>query len=204
MLRTPPSRREPSPNREGDIDTNPDQRAIRRQGGVPPEHGPLPDKNRKTKAMITTAATMTATVPPSAKVVLHQPREPRTFRGSSFEDPESWLEAYDRVAVFNAWISEDKLRHVYFTLEDAARTWFENQERTLTTWDVFRTRFLATFTSVVRKERAEALLETRVQLPNENVALFTEEMTRLFRHADPEMPEEKKVRFLICCSRPFI
>ena len=36
-----------------------------------------------------------------------------------------------------------------------------------------------------------------MQLPNENVALFTEEMTRLFRHADPAMPEEKKVRFLM-------
>ena len=197
MIRTPPSSREPSPSRKEDVDANPDQRASRRQRGLAPEYGLLPDKTRKTQAMTTTAATMTAPVPSPAAVVLQQRREPPTFRGSSFEDPESWLEAYDRVAVFNKWTSEDKLRHVYFALEDAARTWFENQERTLTTWDIFRTRFLATFTSVVRKERAEALLETRVQLPNENVVLFTEEMTRLFRHADPEMPEDKKVCFLM-------
>ena len=75
---------------------------------------------------------MTATVPP-APILLRQPKEPPTFRGSSFEDPESWLEAYDRVALFNAWTSEDKLRHVYFALEDVARTWFENQEQSLTT-----------------------------------------------------------------------
>ena len=56
---------------------------------------------------------------------------------------------------------------------------------------------MRTFTNVVRKERAEVLLETRVQLPNENIAIFTEEMTGLFRHADPDMSEEKKVRFLM-------
>lgn len=50
---------------------------------------------------------------------------------------------------------------------------------------------------MVRKEKTEALLVTRMQLPNENVALVTEEMTKLFYHADPEMPEDKKVRLLM-------
>lgn len=46
---------------------------------------------------------------------------------------------------------------------------------------------------MVHKEKAEALLETRMQLPNENVALFTKEMTELFRRSDPEMSLNKKV-----------
>ena len=195
MLRTPTQDRDPSPRRHQEDPTDlPDRRASRRQLGLQPEFGSLPDITRaKTTKQ---AATMTPPVQPTP-LLLQQPREPPKFRGSSSEDPESWLERYDRVAVFNHWSNEDKLRHAYFALEDAARTWFENQESTLTSWDIFRTKFLTTFTSVVRKERAEALLETRVQLPNESVTLFTEEMTRIFRHADPNMPEEKKVRFLM-------
>ena len=196
MFPSPPSGREPSPGRNEDIDAYPEQRASRRKQGLPPEYEPLPDKTRKTPTMTTTTATMTPTTPP-APVQLKRPREPPTFHGSSAEDPESWLEKYDRVTVFNEWTDEDKLRHVYFALEDSARTWFENQERSLTTWDIFRTRFLATFTSVVRKERAESLLETRVQLPSETVVLYAEDMSRLFRHADPNMSEEKKVRLLM-------
>ena len=163
MYRTPPSSREPSPRREEDTDTISDSRASRRLEGLPPQYGPLPDKTRITTKK--TTATMTAAVAPTT-VVMHQPREPPTFRGSPCEDPESWLEAYDRVSTFNNWDCDEKLRHVYFALEHGVRTWFENRESKLTSWDLFRTGFLNTFTSVVGKERAQTLLETRVQLPN--------------------------------------
>lgn len=195
MYRTPPSSREPSPSRQED-DADPVVRVSRRQQGLPPEYLPLPDKDKKTKAATKPASTMTE-ARSSATVVVNQPKEPPTFRGSTYEDPESWLDIYDRVAALNKWDPDDKLRHVYFYLEDAARTWFENRESTLRTWDDFRVAFLRTFASVVRKERAASLLETRVQLPNENVTIFTEEMTRLFRHADADMSEDKKVRLLM-------
>ncbi|XP_077493941.1 uncharacterized protein LOC144104676 [Amblyomma americanum] len=191
MYRTPPTSRDPSPDRKENTNVVPDNRASRRLQQLPPEHGLLP---KKTKKIVAEATPMAA---PASPIVLQQPREPPTFRGSTFEDPESWLETYERLATFNSWASDDKLRHVYFALEDAARTWFENREATLTTWDLFRSSFLQTFTSVLRKERAQDLLETRAQLPNETIAIFTEEMSRLFRHADPEMSEEKKVRLLM-------
>ncbi|XP_077484171.1 uncharacterized protein LOC144094125 [Amblyomma americanum] len=191
MYRTPPTSRDPSPDRKENTNVVPDNRASRRLQQLPPEHGYLPGK---TKKIVAEATPMAA---PASPIMLQQPREPPKFRGSTFEDPESWLETYERVATFNSWASDDKLRHVYFALEDAARTWFENREATLTTWDLFRNSFLQTFTSVLRKERAQALLETRAQLPNDTIAIFTEEMGRLFRHADPEMSEEKKVRLLM-------
>ncbi|XP_070390798.1 uncharacterized protein [Dermacentor albipictus] len=115
---------------------------------------------------------------------------------SATEDPESWLETCERIATFNNCDSDDKLRHVYFALEGAARTWFENRKSPVTAWDLFRSGFLRTFTNVVRKERAEIMLDARVQLPNENIAIFTEEMSHLFHHADPDM-SEKKVRLLM-------
>ncbi|XP_077520212.1 uncharacterized protein LOC144130059 [Amblyomma americanum] len=191
MYRTPPTSRDPSPDRKENTNVVPDNRASRRLQQLPPEHGLLPKKNKKIVAEATPMAA------PASPIVLQQPREPPTFRGSTFEDPESWLETYERVATFNSWASDDKLRHVYFALEDAARTWFENREATLTTWDLFRSSFLQTFTSVLRKERAQVLLETRAQLPNETIAILTEEMSRVFRHADPEMSKEKKVRLLM-------
>ncbi|XP_077499195.1 uncharacterized protein LOC144110230 [Amblyomma americanum] len=191
MYRTPPTSLDPSPDRKENTNVVPDNRANRRLQQLPPEHGLLPAKTKKIVAEATPKAA------PASSIVLQQPREPPTFRGYTFEDLKSWLETYERVATFNSWASDDKLRHVYFALEEAARTWFENREATLTTWDLFPSSFLQTFASVLRKERAEALLEARAQLPNETIAIFTEEISRLFRHADPEMSEEKNVRLLM-------
>lgn len=80
----------------------------------------------------------------------------------------------------NSWDPEEKLRRIYFYLEDTMKTWFKNHESKLRTWELFRMVFLSTFTSIVHKERAATLLETRVQLPNESVTIFVEEMTQLF------------------------
>ncbi|XP_065305992.1 uncharacterized protein [Dermacentor albipictus] len=85
---------------------------------------------------------------PSVPILL-QTREPATFGGVSSEDPETWLKTFQRISTFNNWTSEDKLRLVFFSLESAARTWFEKRESALITWDLFRSTFLRTFTSVV-------------------------------------------------------
>ncbi|XP_037501425.1 uncharacterized protein LOC119375318 [Rhipicephalus sanguineus] len=60
---------------------------------------------------------MTATAPPPA-IVMHQPKEPPIFRGLSREDPETWLESYERTAALNDWDISDKSRYVYFALQD--------------------------------------------------------------------------------------
>ncbi|XP_077557682.1 uncharacterized protein LOC144172962 [Haemaphysalis longicornis] len=130
-------------------------------------------------------------------IVLQQPREPPSFRGAPAEDPEEWLEKLERVRIFNRWDNEETFGHVFFYLEDAARTWFENHESSLTDWTHFKGEFLKTFTTVVRKEQTALLLETRTQHPNEGVVIFVEEMKQLFCPADPEMTEENKLRFLM-------
>ncbi|XP_077543889.1 uncharacterized protein LOC144155977 [Haemaphysalis longicornis] len=141
---------------------------------------------------MTNASTMTTSHP----VVVQQPREPPSFHGSPTEDPENWLQKVERVRIFNRRVDEETFRYVFFYLEDAVRTWFENHESSLTDWTLFKREFLKTFATVVRKERAPFLLETRTQHPNEGVVIFVEEMKRLFRRADPEMTEEK-LRFLL-------
>ncbi|XP_077553105.1 uncharacterized protein LOC144167775 [Haemaphysalis longicornis] len=173
-------------------------RASRRQQGLQPEFRLLPDKVKKEDVVTTTMTNAgTMTIAPSPALVLQQPRKPPSFHGSPSEDPEDWLEQLERVRIFNRWDDAETFRHVFFYLEDSARTWFENHESSLTNWARFKSDFLKTLTTLVRKERVALLLETRTQHPNEGVMIFVEEMKRLFCRADPEMTEEKKLRFLM-------
>ena len=48
---------------------------------------------------------------------------PPTFHGSPGEDPEDWLDQFERVAVFNRWEDDTKLRYVFFSLDGPAKTW---------------------------------------------------------------------------------
>ncbi|XP_077548814.1 uncharacterized protein LOC144162224 [Haemaphysalis longicornis] len=167
-------------------------RTSRRQQGLPPELGLLPEKVKKKDV-----ATSTMVKQANPPVVLLQPRARPSFRGSPGEDPEEWLQKLERVRIFNRWDDEETLRQVFFYLEDSARVWFQNHETSLTSWSMFETDFLKTFTTFVRKEHAELLLQTRIQHPNESVVVFVEELKMLFRRAHPAMAEEKKVRFLM-------
>lgn len=61
-------------------------------------------------------------------------------------------------------------------------------------WQDFWQKLLATHVSTDRKKRAEASLQARNQRTNVSVAMYTEEMVRLFRRADPSMPDDNKIR----------
>ncbi|XP_077551912.1 uncharacterized protein LOC144166190 [Haemaphysalis longicornis] len=186
------------------------QRTSRRIRGASPEYGLLPATSRaaaatsKAAAATSRAAAAHPTAPTMAsdnltpcQCVFQQPRKAPSFHGDAFEDAEDWLELYERVARFNGWDQARKLRDVHFTLEDGARTWSENHEADFTSWDEFRRRFLKTFARGDRKEKAEAALRSKNQGPNESVSMYYEEMSRLFRRADPSMAEDKKLRHLM-------
>ncbi|KAH8029574.1 hypothetical protein HPB51_001688 [Rhipicephalus microplus] len=53
--------------------------------------------------------------------------------------------SFTYVASCNKWSEEDKLRNLFFFLEDSTQTWYENQETSLTTWDTFKRRLASTF-----------------------------------------------------------
>lgn len=131
------------------------------------------------------------------QVTVQNLRIPEPFHGDAHEDALDWLEKYERVARSNHWRPDQKLFNVYFALEKSAKTWFENREGSLTTWEDFSRRFLDTFGDTNRRENALRLLDTRIQKPNEGVAMFAEDMARLFRRADPNMPEAKKLSHLM-------
>lgn len=192
MSTTPPGSRSSSPVSPPFIDT-PVHRCSRRLLGLAPEYSSLP------RCVPTRQARETQTMeqPSTSQVTFQQHRVPSCFHGNVFEDVEDWLDQYERVSSFNLWNSDQKLRNVYFSLEDGARTWFENREASLQSWDDFRQQLRDTFASTDRKDHALRLLESRVQKPNESVAMFAEDMARLFRRADPDMSEPKKLRYLM-------
>lgn len=194
MLQTPPGSRSTSPV---PINT-PVHRASRRIRGLPPEvDGTLPTiSTGMASASVQTIQTGVENAA-SNRYTLESPRVPTTFRGAVFEDVEDWLVDFERVAALNQWDNPAKLRHVYFYLEDGARTWFQNREEQLTSWPEFCRCILEAYISADRHERAERAIQARVQLPNETVTAYVEDMTRLFRRADPRMAEDKKLRHLM-------
>lgn len=147
----------------------PVHRVSRRLRGLSPEFGLQPQESAP---MATTTAARSDSAPfiPASFVSLQNPRIPKPFHGGYSEDAQDWLDQFERVARFNGWDDSAKIRNVYFSLEDAARIWYENRETSLTTWQDFRRQLLETYTSSDRREQAERELTARIQLPNENVA----------------------------------
>ena len=171
------------------------QRTSRRLRGESPEFPLLRERASQPPAVCGGNTEMTS--PAATHVIVDQPRTPEPFHGDTYEDAEDWLEGFERVADCNGWAEDRKLRRVYFALQDSARTWFENHEGAFRSWDDFRRELLATFPSTDRRERAEAALQARSQRNNESVAMYVEDMSRLFRRADPSMSEDKKLRHLM-------
>lgn len=186
---------QPVERRTSNQDVTPVHKSSRRLQGLQPEFGPLVTPPREMTA--TTACQTSEFLGASPPLVLQTQRTPRPFHGDTFEDVEDWLDQFERVATFNEWDDVRKLRHVYYSLEDSARTWYENHERSMTSWQEFRRKLLQTYGSSERKEKAEVALQSRAQKPNESVTMFVEEMSRLFRRADPAMSDETKVRHLM-------
>lgn len=129
--------------------------------------------------------------------ILQNPLPPPAFHGDLYEGVDDWLSEFERVAATNCWDDATKLRRVYFSLKDAACAWFQNREDVLTSWREFRHHLLECYRNTGRRERAERELQSRVQMLNESVSMYVEDMTRLFKRADTAMPEDKKLHHLM-------
>lgn len=205
MLSHPQRPRKPSPitspGRRVFVEDS-EVRASRRLQGHAPEFGFLPSQQRKTQARGAIAMTSQSqqTEGLGSPPVIYWPttaRSPASFNGDAFEDVEDWIQQYERVACYNGWTEEQCRRNLYFSLDHAARTWFENHEKGLTSWALCKDGLLRAFANQHRRQRAEDLLKARIQGPNERVVSFVEDVLRLIARADPQATEETKVRALM-------
>ncbi|KAM7312853.1 hypothetical protein ISCGN_009757 [Ixodes scapularis] len=163
-------------------------RASRRTRDLPPEFRPLPQTPKKKTATMST---------PPVVILPVTPRTPTPFHGEAHEDVEDWLQHYERVAHQKGWKPEQCLQNVHFVLEATARNWFENHEASITSWEQLKAELRGTFTNQQRRERAEELLQARIQGPNESVVSFVEDVLRLSNRANPQASEAKKLRMLM-------
>ncbi|KAG0437983.1 hypothetical protein HPB47_017201 [Ixodes persulcatus] len=110
----------------------------------------------------------TMTTPPVV-VVPVAPRTPTPFLGEIYEDVDDWIN----------------------------QRWFENHEASLTSWELCKSELTRTFVNQHRRERAEDLLQSWTQGPNDSVTSFVKDVLRLSSRADPQATEEKKQRILM-------
>lgn len=176
MYWTPPSSFEPSPNPQDNANIAPDRRASRSLQSLTPEHGFIPVQTRK--IMTKPAATMTV---PLSSVLMQQPTEPLTCR-SSIEDPKGWLETYKRTATFNNWNCENKLWHVFFSLDVVWELGIQfNNFGPVSQW----------LPANLQKCSAQGASQNSLWKPQSNYQI--KKMTHLFHHTNPDMSKEKKV-----------
>lgn len=83
--------------------------------------------------------------------------------GKVHEVDDDWMEQLERDARFKNCTDTDMLHNVYFSLEDRARSRFENHEAALRSWALFQRGTRRAFSGENRKGRAQDALRTRVQ-----------------------------------------
>ncbi|UYV77696.1 K02A2.6-like, partial [Cordylochernes scorpioides] len=123
---------------------------------------------------------------------------PLSSRGNSGEDSQRWLSDFQRVARYNKWDDSMCLANVIFYLTGTAKSWFENFEEILNSWEEFKIKFCEIFGNKEDTARkAENILRTRAQTSEENVESYIQEVLLLCKQSNPRMSEGEKVSHLI-------
>ncbi|KAG0416138.1 hypothetical protein HPB47_006685 [Ixodes persulcatus] len=104
-------------------------------------------------------------------------RDPKWFSGAGDDDVEDWLDSHDRASRHNKWDDATKLTNVIFYPSEKIREVFGRP--------------------AVRKLTAKRKLATRVQQPEETFTAYNEDVLKLTRRVDPDMPEKKKVHHIL-------
>lgn len=139
-----------------------------------------------------------STPAPLAFAVTSREREPPHFAGLRGEDVDDWLDEYARVSAFNRWDDTSKLRHVSFSLDEVARTWFFNNVHRIDDWTSFCQELRKIFgTTTARSDEAKRKLATRLQRADETYTSYIEDIVALCRRVDASMSEADKVRHIM-------
>ena len=77
--------------------------------------------------------------------------KPTEFGGTEVEDPNEWLERYNRIAEANKWSEHRKFQIIGGYLVGAAVKWYNEIKTFITSWEYFQHVFLIKFALPVRK-----------------------------------------------------
>ncbi|UYV84270.1 hypothetical protein LAZ67_X001713, partial [Cordylochernes scorpioides] len=125
-------------------------------------------------------------------------RNPSMFSGEISEDPQAWLKGYERVARHNHWDDSLSLANVYFYLHGTAQRWYENNEENIPSWEIFKDQLGSVFGKKDNLRRqAEQKLKVRAQTRGETTEFYIQDVLRLCREVDAQMPEEERLSHLM-------
>src|SRR6266540_3728481 len=77
--------------------------------------------------------------------------KPIEFGGTEVEDPNEWLERYNRIAEANKWSKHRRFQIIGGYLIGAAARWYDEIKTFITSWGYFQHVFLTKFASPARK-----------------------------------------------------
>lgn len=116
-----------------------------------------------------------------------------TFSGKEYEMPTKFITEFEIRASSLVGKQDDQLlRAVRHCLTDIALTWFAQieQERSINTWNEFKTLFLRRFRTPEKIELLRARLHSLWQSDNEPVADFYEHLKSLLSEIDPSNSDD--------------
>lgn len=137
----------------------------------------------------------TATTP---LVIVSQPREPGKFSGTDDVDVEDWVSHYERVSAHNRWDPTVMLANLEYYLKGTAKTWYDTNEATLTSWDSCKSKLIDLFGKPAgRQLSAKQELASRAQTSTEPYVTYIQDVLALCRKVDRNMNEEDKVAHIL-------
>lgn len=151
-----------------------------------------------------TAAGAAAAPPGPVKVAI----QPRRFSGEAHECSKEFLDLFEEAALCNRWTPDVcALQFPNYLYQTAGKWWraFKNDRIRAAagaavvppTWTQIKTAFQSAFASVGDLVNAELKLDSRKQRMDESVEQYIYEILHLCDTVDPNMSEERRVRFLL-------
>ncbi|UYV61801.1 hypothetical protein LAZ67_1006658, partial [Cordylochernes scorpioides] len=108
------------------------------------------------------------------------------------------MKGYERVARHNHWDDSLSLANVYFYLHGTAQRWYENNEENIPSWEIFKDQLGSVFGKKDNLRRqAEQKLKVRAQTRGETTEFYIQDVLRLCREVDAQMPEEERLSHLM-------
>lgn len=126
------------------------------------------------------------------------------FRGTEDEDPIEWVESFERACEANNIQNDRKVVIAAAYLKDIAGSWYEREKNNINAWNQqnnaqnnFKQKFIEAFSSRVKRDKWNDLLENIKQDVNETVDNYVIRFRMILKRADPNentIGEETKIR----------
>ena len=125
---------------------------------------------------------------------------PKSFSGLPTKDILIWLDHFENVASYHAWMDHLKALETRTFMDNVAATWFlQLPEEAKNNWSTIKTQLIQSFAHQNITQTALQQLTTLKQQQLEPVAQFVVKLNQLLLRANPTMSKEMKLFFL---SRP--